>query len=86
MRGDVACLWHPAIAIVGSRTATPGGFDTARSFSRAFARAGWCVVSGMAAGIDTAAHRGALDVDAPTVAVLGTGIDVPYPRSNTALI
>ncbi|MGO4551101.1 DNA-processing protein DprA [Lysobacter sp. 2RAF19] len=86
VRGDVACLWHPAIAIVGSRTATPNGFDNARTFARAFARAGWCVVSGMAAGIDTAAHRGALDLQAPTVAVLGTGIDQPYPRGNAPLM
>ena len=86
VRGDVACLWHPSIAIVGSRTATPNGFDTARTFARAFARAGWCVVSGMAAGIDTAAHRGALDLHAPTVAVLGTGIDQAYPPGNAALM
>jgi DNA processing protein len=86
VRGDVACLWHPAIAIVGSRTATPNGFDNARTFARAFARAGWCVVSGMAAGIDTAAHRGALDLQAPTVAVLGTGIDQAYPPGNAALM
>ncbi|KGQ18036.1 DNA protecting protein DprA [Lysobacter dokdonensis DS-58] len=86
MRGDAGCLWHPAIAIVGSRTATPNGFDNARGFARAFGRAGFCIISGMAAGIDTAAHRGALDVDAPTVAVLGTGIDTPYPRSNAGLM
>ncbi len=86
VRGDIACLWHPAIAIVGSRTATPNGFDNARTFARAFSRAGWCVVSGMAAGIDTAAHRGALDLQAPTVAVLGTGIDTAYPPGNAALM
>jgi DNA processing protein len=86
VRGDIACLWHPAIAIVGSRTATPNGFDNARTFARAFARAGWCVVSGMAAGIDTAAHRGAIEMHAPTVAVLGTGIDKAYPPGNAMLM
>jgi len=84
--GDVACLWLPAIAIVGSRNATPGGLDNARRFARAFARAGWCVVSGMATGIDTAAHLGALEAGGTTLAVLGSGIDVPYPARNAALM
>jgi DNA processing protein len=84
--GAVEALWHPAIAIVGSRGATPGGFDNARQFARAFARAGWCVVSGMASGIDTAAHLGALDEGGLTVAVLGTGIDVAYPPTNAGLM
>ena len=84
--GAVEALWHPAIAIVGSRNATPGGFDNARQFARAFARTGWCVVSGMALGIDTAAHLGALDEGGSTVAVLGTGIDVAYPRRNAGLM
>ncbi|HST44388.1 MAG TPA: DNA-processing protein DprA, partial [Luteimonas sp.] len=55
------------------------------AFARAFVHAGLGVTSGMAAGIDTAAHLGALEAGGPTVAVLGTGIDVPYPRANTAL-
>ena len=86
VRGAVERLWHPAIAIVGSRRATAGGLDNARGWARAFARAGWSVASGMAAGIDTAAHLGALDVGGPTVAVLGTGIDVPFPARNAALM
>ncbi|UHQ20311.1 DNA-processing protein DprA [Lysobacter sp. KIS68-7] len=80
--GDDTLLWHPQIAIVGSRRATAGGLDNARAFAAALARAGWCVTSGMAAGIDTAAHLGALDVQGPTVAVLGSGIDVPFPAGN----
>ncbi|MCC8362939.1 DNA-processing protein DprA [Lysobacter sp. A6] len=84
--GAIDALWHPSIAIVGSRNATPGGFDNARQFARAFARAGWCVVSGMALGIDTAAHLGALDEGGATVAVLGTAIDVAYPRRNAGLM
>ena len=83
--GQPALLWHPAVAVVGSRRPTAGGRDNARAFAQAFARAGLGVTSGMAAGIDTAAHLGALTAGGPTVAVLGTGIDVPYPRANGAL-
>lgn len=83
--GDPSLLWHPAVAIVGSRRPTAGGRDIAAAFSRALARSGFAVASGMAAGIDTAAHQGCLDVGGATVAVLGTGPDVPYPRGNTAL-
>ena len=86
VHGAVERLWHPAIAIVGSRRATAGGLDNARGWARAFVRAGWSVASGMAAGVDTAAHLGALDAGGPTVAVLGTGIDVPFPASNAALM
>ncbi|GAB2627085.1 DNA-processing protein DprA [Novilysobacter erysipheiresistens] len=83
--GDPGLLWHPAVAIVGSRAPTPAGHDNAGEFARALARGGLLVASGMAAGIDTAAHQAALSVGAPTVAVLGTGPDVPYPRSNGGL-
>ena len=83
--GDVA----PSVAIVGSRNPTPQGASTARSFSRALAQAGLCVVSGMALGIDAAAHEGALDGAAAgtlaTVAVVGTGLDRVYPRQHRAL-
>src|SRR5690606_4350805 len=84
--GDVARLWHPAIAMVGSRAPTPGGREHATEFARAFAAAGLAVTSGLAAGIDTAAHTGALDAGGITVAVLGTGPDIAFPRRNAALL
>ncbi|MGY4517410.1 DNA-processing protein DprA [Lysobacter sp. HA18] len=83
--GDPALLWRPAVAVVGSRGPTPGGREHAGDFAKAFARAGFVVGSGLAAGIDAAAHAGALDVGGATVAVLGTGPDIVYPRSNASL-
>jgi len=84
--GDPALLWHPSVAIVGSRAPSPGGRDNARRFARDLADAGFSVLSGLAAGIDTAAHEGALAAPSGlTVAVLGTGPDVAYPRENAAL-
>lgn len=83
--GDPARLWHPSVAVVGSRSPTPAGRENARDFARALAVSGLAVVSGMAAGVDSAAHHAALDAGGLTVAVLGTGVDVPYPRSNAAL-
>lgn len=84
--GDPARLWHPAVAIVGSRSATAGGCEHARDFSHALASAGIAVTSGMAAGIDTAAHLAALTVEnGITVAVVGTGPDLAYPRRNATL-
>jgi DNA processing protein len=72
--------------VVGSRAATPAGLENAGAFARAIAASGFAVASGLAAGIDTAAHAAALAVEGGrTVAVLGTGPDVAYPRSNTAL-
>jgi DNA processing protein len=84
--GEPARLWHPAVAVVGSRSPTPGGRDNAATFARAFAKAGLAVASGMAAGIDTHAHLATLDLGGLTLAVLGTGPDVPYPRSNAHLL
>jgi DNA processing protein len=83
--GDAALLWHPLLAVVGSRAATAGGLANARDFSVALARTGYGIASGLAAGIDTAAHEAALACRAPTVAVLGTGPDVIYPRANAEL-
>lgn len=86
--GDPAYLSRPAVAIVGARNATPGGLDNARAFARTLAKMGWCVVSGLAAGVDAAAHEGALDAGpdgAGTVAVMGTGADIVYPLRNRAL-
>lgn len=84
--GDAMLLWHPAVAVVGSRGPTVGGRDNARSFARALAAAGFGVTSGLAAGVDRAAHEAALDTGGITVAVLGTGPDVPYPQGHAALL
>ena len=75
----------PALAIVGTRDATAYGERVTAELARAVARAGIGVVSGLARGIDAAAHRATLAAGAPTVAVLGTGIDVPYPAGHRAL-
>ena len=75
----------PALAIVGSRMATPQGRNTARDFARALADAGLTIVSGLAHGIDTAAHEGALCTAASTLAVIGTGADRVYPARNRDL-
>lgn len=72
----------PAVAIVGSRKCTVSGIEAARELGRALGERGVCVVSGLALGIDAAAHEGALLSDGPTVGVLGCGIDVIYPRRN----
>jgi DNA processing protein len=83
--GDPGCLWHPSVAVVGSRSPSAGGRDNAYDFAQALAASGLAVTSGLAAGIDTAAHEGALSVGGRTIAVLGTGPDVPYPRANAGL-
>ncbi|MGH8033241.1 MAG: DNA-processing protein DprA [Luteimonas sp.] len=83
--GDPELLWHPSVAVVGSRSPTAGGRDNAGDFSRALVDSGLGIVSGLAAGVDAAAHRAALDGGGITVAVLGTGVDVPYPRANAEL-
>lgn len=75
----------PAVAVVGSRQATFGGVEIARAIGRELGAAGIQVVSGMALGIDAAAHDGALNAGGSTVAVLGCGIDVCYPRRHAAL-
>jgi DNA processing protein len=74
-----------SVAVVGSRAATPLGLAFARALAADLAAAGLTVVSGLARGIDTAAHQGALDVGGRTVAVLGSGIDAIYPRENASL-
>ena len=85
VRGNPALLQGPAIGVVGSRNATPQGLRNAEQFSRALADQGWCIVSGLALGIDAAAHRGALAADGATVAVIGTGADRIYPAGNREL-
>lgn len=76
---------QPCIAIVGSRRTTLYGQNVAKKFGAELARLGFCVVSGLARGIDTAAHDGALSVGGKTAAVLGTGIDIIYPPENLEL-
>ena len=83
--GDPKHLNRSSLAIVGSRNATHQGLSNARSFAKAASNAGLTVVSGLALGIDTAAHHGALDGLNTTIAVLGCGVDIVYPRSNAAL-
>ena len=75
----------PSVALVGSRRASPTGLETARALGRALGGRGVCVVSGLALGVDAAAHEGSLEAGGPTVGVLGCGIDVVYPRENEAL-
>lgn len=84
-KGDLSLLNRPAIAIVGSRNATKQGEANAEAFAEALAGAGLSIVSGLAAGIDAAAHRGALKEKASTIAVIGTGIDRIYPARNAEL-
>ncbi len=84
-RGRLELLTRSCLAVVGSRNSTAQGAANAESFAKALSNAGLTVVSGLALGIDAAAHRGGLAGPGSTVAVLGTGIDVIYPRSNAAL-
>jgi DNA processing protein len=76
---------QPRVAIVGTRRATPYGIRVTRELTTVLVRAGACIVSGMASGIDGVAHRTALDLDGTTIAVLGTGLDQVYPRSHRIL-
>ncbi len=75
----------PAVALVGTRRCTSYGLGLALAFGRALANAGWITVSGLARGIDAAAHRGCLDAGGEAVAVLGSGVDIVYPAENRDL-
>jgi DNA processing protein len=83
--GDISLLSRPAIAIVGTRQPTPYGTGMAEILARDLASRHLVILSGMARGIDTAAHRGALGANGKTVAVWGTGVDVIYPKENKTL-
>lgn len=84
-QGRLDRLAAPAVAIVGSRNATPQGLDNARAISRHLSQSGTTVVSGLALGVDGAAHEGALLGSGSTIAVVGTGLDRVYPRDHLAL-
>lgn len=86
VRGDPELLHGPAVAIVGARNASANGRVFARRLAQELASAGMVVVSGLARGIDTAAHEGALAADGATVAVIATGVDLAYPPENAALM
>ncbi|MBU3581327.1 DNA-protecting protein DprA [Polynucleobacter sp. AP-Capit-er-40B-B4] len=85
--GDPALLKKPMIAIVGSRNASPEGLKNARQLAQELAQAGALIVSGMALGIDSAAHHAVIELGPGhfTAAILGTGIDLVYPRQNISL-
>jgi DNA processing protein len=83
--GDAGMLSGKCVSIVGTRRPTAYGLRVTRAIAGELARAGVSIVSGMARGIDAAAHRAALEVGGRTVAVMGTGIDVPYPAGHRAL-
>jgi DNA processing protein len=83
--GDASLLLYPQVAIIGARNASASGLAHARAFARSLAQAGFAITSGMADGIDGAAHAAALDDAAPTLAVVGTGPDRVYPRKHHAL-
>lgn len=88
VNGRAELLAQPSLAIVGARSATPAGETNAHDFAEYLARHSWCIVSGLASGIDTAAHRGALKAGIAgggTIAVLATGIDLVYPARNRNL-
>ena len=85
LKGRRELLSSPALAIVGSRNATPQGLSNAEAFAAVASNAGLCIISGMALGVDTAAHRGGLHGTAASIAVVGTGLDIVYPARNREL-
>ena len=85
VKGDVTALSKPSIALIGTRRATPYGRDVAGRLAHDLAQAGWCIVSGLALGIDAESHRGALAAGGLTVGVIGSGLDCFYPEENREL-
>lgn len=85
VRGNVHCLGNRQLAMVGSRQPSPGGRETARELAYSASMAGFTITSGLARGIDAAAHRGALDAERPTIGVMGTGPERIYPACHQRL-
>jgi len=85
VKGRPDLLNHSALAVVGSRNATPQGIGNAEAFAKTLSDAGLCIISGMAHGIDAAAHRGALRGQGSSIAIVGTGLDKVYPAANREL-
>ena len=85
LKGRRDLLSRPSLAVVGSRNATPQGLINAESFSQALSDNGFTIISGLATGIDTAAHRGGLNGASSSLAVVGTGLDIVYPARNRSL-
>ncbi len=86
IRGDRAALTHIGVAVIGARAASQEGLVAAYEIAFDLARAGVVVISGLARGVDSAAHRGALDGGGRTIAVLGTGIDKVYPAGERGAV
>ena len=86
IKGEAGCLNQMSVALVGSRAASYYGYQVRQSFARAFAQAGMTVVSGLARGIDTAAHQGSLEAGGKTIAVIGCGFNYMYPKENYSLM
>lgn len=82
VKGQPGLLNHASLAVVGSRNPTTMGIDNAEAFAKALSDAGLCIISGMAHGIDAAAHRGALRGQGSSIAIVGTGLDKVYPSEN----
>jgi DNA processing protein len=85
VKGRLDLLNRPALAVVGSRSATPQGINNSEAFSKSLSDAGLCIISGLAHGIDAAAHRGALRGHGSSIAIVGTGLDIVYPAANREL-
>ncbi len=85
VKGRLELLNLPALAVVGSRNATPQGLSNAEAFAQAASAAGLCIISGMAHGIDAAAHRGGLRECGSSIGIIGTGLDKVYPAANRQL-
>ena len=85
LKGRRELLRKPGFAVVGSRNATPSGLQNAEAFARSLSEAGFTIISGMALGIDAAAHRGGLAAKGASIAVVGTGLDLIYPARNKVL-